>query len=155
ALRTLTERRIILTERRRSAERGNEPTIYQLNIIGQDEPDDPGDTPEPPSGGETPPALGGKFNQGQVGVKGRPPLEGKLRQTLGEKNTPTPRAENSPTQETVLRETVRRKTVDRQTAGSTDFDRVETTRQNREAYGFSKATPFVATAQQPEFAFGG
>src|SRR6266496_5402618 len=36
ALRTLEERGIILTERRQSAEKGNEPTAYCLNIIGVD-----------------------------------------------------------------------------------------------------------------------
>jgi hypothetical protein len=152
ALRTLTERRIILAERRRSAERGNEPTIYQLNVIGQDGSDDPGNDPEPPSGGETPPALGGKLRQGQVGVIGRLPLGGKLPQTLGGIFPPSPRAENSPTQETVLRETVRRETDVRQTAGSTFFDRIETMRQNREASGFSKATPSDATSRRPEAA---
>src|SRR4051812_25511769 len=33
ALRTLEERGIILTERRQSAEKGNEPTAYCLNVI--------------------------------------------------------------------------------------------------------------------------
>jgi hypothetical protein len=152
ALRTLTERRIILTERRRSAERGNEPTIYQLNVIGQDDSDDSNDAPGSPSGGETPPALGGKLNQGQLGAKGRPPLGGKLRQTLGEKSTPTPRAENSPTQETVLRETVRRKTVEQKTAGSTPFDGIASMQQDREASGFSKTTSSDAPSRRAETA---
>src|SRR5438876_1002616 len=34
ALSRLREREIILTERQRSADRGDEPTIYRLNILG-------------------------------------------------------------------------------------------------------------------------
>jgi hypothetical protein len=159
ALRTLEDRRIILTERRQSAEKGNEPTVYQLHVIGQGRPNEPATPPGSPVGSpvgeETIPPLGEKVRQGGPGGETRPPSGEFLPLPLGEISPPSPWCKNSPTQETVLRETVRRKTVEQQTAGSIDFDRVETTRQNREAYGFSKATPSVATAQQPEFALGG
>ncbi len=152
ALRTLEERRIILTERRQSVERGNEPTVYQLNVIGQDGSDAAGNAPAPPAGEETIPPLGEKVRQGGLDGKSRLPLGEKLPQPLGGKSTPSPRGKNSPTQETVLRETVRGETVGQKTAGSTDFDHVETTRQNREAFSFSKASPSVATARRPEIA---
>jgi hypothetical protein len=152
ALRTLEERRIILTERRQSVERGNEPTVYQLNVIGQDGPDDPAGDPEPPAGEETTPPLGEKVRQGGLEGNSRLPLGEKLPQPLGGKSTPSPRSKNSPTQETVLRETVRRKTVEQETAGSTGFDRVETTRRDREAFSFSKASPSDATSRQPKIA---
>src|SRR5258708_13748420 len=76
ALNTLEEKHIILTERRRSAERGNEPTTYKLNIVGASSTDNP-NTPH--------------------GVKTTPPL--------GVKIPPSPRSKNSPTQDTVLQET--------------------------------------------------
>jgi len=85
ALRTLEERRIILTERRQSAERGNEPTVYQLNVIGQDGSDDPGSDPEPPAGEESIPPLGEKVRQGGLEGKSRLPLGEKLPNPQGEK----------------------------------------------------------------------
>ena len=75
ALNTLEAKHIILTERRRSAERGNEPTVYKLNIVGSSS-----------NNPDTPP-----------GVKSTPPL--------GVKSTPSPRGKNSPIQETVLQQT--------------------------------------------------
>ncbi len=76
ALNTLEAKHIILTERRRSAERGNEPTAYKLNIVGNASSNHPDPTP---------------------GVKSTPPL--------GVKSTPSPRGKNSPIQETVLQQT--------------------------------------------------
>src|SRR3954462_397415 len=70
ALRTLEERGIILTERRQSAEKSNEPTVYQLNVVVQD-------------GGS--PALG---------EESTPPLGEKLHQGGGGKTTPSPRGKN-------------------------------------------------------------
>src|SRR5688500_12031672 len=124
ALRTLEDRRIILTERRQSIERGNEPTVYQLNMIGQDSADAAGNAPVVPAGEETTPPLGEKVCQGGLEAKSRLPLGEKLPLPPGGKSTPSPRGKNSPTQETVLRETDRRETVEQKTAGSTGFDRV-------------------------------
>ena len=76
ALNTLEAKHIILTERRRSAERGNEPTAYKLNIVGNASSNNPDPTP---------------------GVKSTPPL--------GVKSTPSPRGKNSPIQETVVQQT--------------------------------------------------
>jgi hypothetical protein len=77
ALNTLEAKNIILTERRRSAERGNEPTAYKLNIVSNSSSNNPDRTP---------------------GVKNTPPL--------GVKSIPSPRGKNSPIQETVLQQTV-------------------------------------------------
>src|SRR5258706_5211599 len=76
ALNTLEAKHIILTERRRSAERGNEPTVYKLNIVSTASSHNPDPTPN---------------------VKSTPPL--------GVKSIPSPRGKNSPIQETVLQET--------------------------------------------------
>jgi hypothetical protein len=148
ALRTLEDRRVILTERRQSIEKGNEPTVYQLNVIGQERPDQPSGPSGPPAREETIPPLGEKVRQGGLEEESHLPLGEFLPLPPGGKTPPSPWCKNSPTQETVLRETVRR-----QTAGSSDFDRVETTRQDREAYGFSKATPSDTPPRQPEIAF--
>src|SRR6266536_5174085 len=85
-LRTLEERGIILTERRQSAEKGNEPTAYCLNVIGVD--------PAPPPREE----------------KSTPPLGEKLHQGGGGKITPSPRGKNYPTQEKVVQETAQQET---------------------------------------------
>lgn len=65
ALRSLEESNIILSQRRQSEERGNEPTEYRLNVIGTSVN---GSTP---LGGISPPPLGEKGHQG-VGA-GIPP----------------------------------------------------------------------------------
>src|SRR5512135_736680 len=71
ALRTLQERGVILTKRRISAERGNEPTSYRLNIR----------TVTP-----------------QKEQEEQPPLVQKLPQGGGAKIAPSPRRKNFPTQ---------------------------------------------------------
>jgi len=76
AIKSLVEKNLILTERRRSQEKGDEPTTYQLNIIG-----------EPKKNNHTP-----------RGVKNTP--------GGGVENTPPPSDKNSPTQETHSQETV-------------------------------------------------
>jgi phage replication O-like protein O len=76
AIKSLVEKNLILTERRRSKEKGDEPTTYRLNIIS--EPKEINHTPR--------------------GVKNTP--------GGGVKNTPPPSDKNSPTQETVLQKTV-------------------------------------------------
>lgn len=78
ALNSLEERNVILTQRRQSAERGNEPTAYRLNVR------------EPLGREETPPPLGEKLRQG-----------------VGEEIPPRARGKNSPTQDTVKQETVK------------------------------------------------
>ena len=77
AIRSLEERNVILTQQRRSLERGNEPTSYRLNVVEA--------------------TLGGKIT---------PPLGEKLHQGGGVEITPSPRGKNYPTQDTVLQETV-------------------------------------------------
>lgn len=77
AIRSLEERNAIVTQQRRSLERGNEPTVYQLNVIA--------------------PTLGGKIT---------PPLGEKLHQGGGVEITPSPRGKNYSTQYTVEQETV-------------------------------------------------
>jgi Bacteriophage replication protein O len=75
-LRNLIEKNLILSERRRSKEKGDEPTTYRLNIVGE--------TPEnthTPRGVKSPP--GG-----------------------GVKSTPHPSDKNYTTQDTVVQETV-------------------------------------------------
>jgi phage replication O-like protein O len=76
AIKSLVEKNLIITERRRSKEKGDEPTTYRLNLISN-----PRETKDAPRGVKIPP--GG-----------------------GVKNTPGPSDKNSPTQETVLQETV-------------------------------------------------
>lgn len=81
AIRSLEERNVILTERRRSLERGDEATSYQLNIA---------DTPR-----------GGKIT---------PPVGEKLHQGGGGEITPGPWGKNSPTQYTEEQETEEQET---------------------------------------------
>jgi phage replication O-like protein O len=76
AIKSLVEKNLILTERRRSKEKGDEPTTYRLNIIG-----------EPKENNHTP-----------RGVKNTP--------GGGIENTPPPSDKNSPTQETESQKTV-------------------------------------------------
>ncbi len=78
-LRSLQKRGVILTKRRTSAEHGNEPTSYRLNIrtvTHEKEREEP-----------------------------LPPLVQKLLQGEGVKTAPSPRGKNYPTQETGQRET--------------------------------------------------
>jgi Bacteriophage replication protein O len=75
-LKNLVEKNLILSERRRSKEKGDEPTTYRLNIIG-----------EKAENTNTPP-----------GVKSTP--------GGGVKSTPHPSDKNYTTQETVIQETV-------------------------------------------------
>jgi len=77
ALSSLQEQNIIFAERRRSAERGNEPTTYRLNVVSY--------TPV---------------------IKANYPPSEETTPTLGVKTPPSPSSKNSPTQETVLQETV-------------------------------------------------
>jgi phage replication O-like protein O len=76
AIKSLVEKNLILTERRRSKEKGDEPTTYRLHII--DESSENNHTPR--------------------GVKNTP--------GGGVKNTPPPSDKNSPTQETDSQKTV-------------------------------------------------
>lgn len=82
AIRSLREQNIILTERRRSVERGDEPTSYRLNILGA--------------------GLAEARSEG-VGKK--------LPQGGGAKTTPGPWRRNSPTQQTGEQHTARQQTV--------------------------------------------
>jgi hypothetical protein len=77
ALNSLEDKDIIQTERRRSAERGDEPTSYRLNIISTD------------GGGE----------------KTTPPVGEKLHHGGGGENTPGPWGKNYATQQTQLQST--------------------------------------------------
>jgi phage replication O-like protein O len=75
-IKSLVEKNLIISERRRSEERGNEPTTYHLNIIGETKEDH-----DPP-----------------LGIKSTP--------RVGVKTTPSARSKNYTTQETVVQETV-------------------------------------------------
>ncbi|MBV9282501.1 MAG: replication protein [Chloroflexi bacterium] len=81
ALRSLQEKNLLTTERRRSVERGDEPTVYRLRITGQDR------------GQNTIHPVVKKFDQGG-----------------GKEISPGPWSKNLTTQETVLQETVRQDT---------------------------------------------
>jgi hypothetical protein len=76
AIKSLDERKIILTNRRQSAERGNEPTTYSLNMRHKAQ------------GGKSPLPLGGKPRQG-----------------VGGQIPPSPWGGNPATQETVSQQT--------------------------------------------------
>ncbi len=80
ALKSLVLKNIIITERRRTAEHGNEPTAYRLNLASNN-------------------------SVKKVGVKTTPTLGVKTTPTLGVKTTPRARSNNSPIQETVLQQT--------------------------------------------------
>jgi hypothetical protein len=75
-IKNLIEKNLIISERRRSKEKGDQPTTYRLNILG-----------ETMENNTTPP-----------GVKSTP--------GGGVKTTPGPRSKNYTTQETVIQETV-------------------------------------------------
>lgn len=76
AIKSLVEKNLILTERRRSKEKGDEPTTYRLNIISESS----------------------ENNHTPRGVKNTP--------GGGVENTPPPSDKNSPTQETESQKTV-------------------------------------------------
>jgi hypothetical protein len=76
AIKSLEEQNIILTERRRSQEKGDEPTSYRLNVRAAAAQE------------ETTPPVGEKLHHGGGG-----------------KTPPPPWGKNSPTQETVVQET--------------------------------------------------
>jgi hypothetical protein len=82
ALRSLQEKNIITTERRRSAQRGDEPTVYRLKLAGE------------PRGKESIPPVVKKFDQGG-----------------GQRSLPGPWSKNLPTQETVDQETEKQDVV--------------------------------------------
>jgi hypothetical protein len=82
ALRSLQEKNLIHAEQRQSAERGNEPTNYRLNVASA-----------------------------RSEAESTPPLGEKLPQGVGRVFPPSPRGKNYPTQETVLQETVLQETV--------------------------------------------
>jgi hypothetical protein len=84
ALTSLQDKRIILTERRQSPERGWEPTSYRLNVLTV------------PLGGEITSTLGEKVPQG-----------------VGGETTPRARGKNYSTQQTVLQDTVEQQTAAR------------------------------------------
>ena len=79
-IKSLIEKNLIMSKRRRSEEKGNEPTTYHLNIIGKREEDTDG-----PLGVKSTPRGGVKIHQA-LGVKSTPhktqltiPLTGLLR----------------------------------------------------------------------------
>src|SRR5688572_7537321 len=74
-LKSLVEKNLILTERRRSKEKGDEPTTYRLNILSETRVN----------------------NHTPRGVKNTP--------GGGGENTPPPSDKNSPTQETASQKT--------------------------------------------------
>ncbi len=78
AINTLEQRCYVLTERRRSVEKGDEPTVYRLNVD------------ERPIVEETTPPLGEKVHQGGGG-----------------ETPPGGWRKNSPTQETTIQETIK------------------------------------------------
>lgn len=88
ALRSLEDQHIILTERRQSAEKGNEPTAYRLNVL-------------PAGSAGTNPIAAASTTQEET----LPPLGEKLPQGGGGETPPSPRGKNSPTQETVEQQT--------------------------------------------------
>jgi Bacteriophage replication protein O len=93
ALRSLASQQIIFTQRRQSADKGNEPTAYRLNVLhGQGEPHGRSDPATP---------LGGLFT---------PPLEEKVPQGVGHETPPSPRGRNSPTQDSGTQDRVKQET---------------------------------------------
>ena len=125
ALRSLEEQNIILTERRQSPEKGNEPTSYQLNMLGSDPGGDV-------LGGETTPPLGEKLHQGG-----------------GNKTTPSPWGRNYTTQETVIQQTVKQ-----HTGTSNVFDSDSEIFNSAKPSGLSKATRTRAQSEPHRDATG-
>lgn len=76
AIKSLEEQNIILTERRRSQEKGDEPTSYRLNVRAT-----------------------------VAAAESTPPVGEKLHHGGGGRTAPPPWGKNSPTQETVVQET--------------------------------------------------
>lgn len=72
ALRSLEDRGIILTERRQSVEKGNEPTAYCLNVVGAlgEEPT-PGEESTPPSGRNYTKPWGEKYSTQEIAKQNR------------------------------------------------------------------------------------
>src|SRR5215212_380144 len=81
ALRTLSDKGLILTTRRSSVEKGNEPTAYQLNLHAAS------------FAGKIPPPLAGKFPQGDGGEippspwRENPPTQNPVEQNPGGKES--------------------------------------------------------------------
>jgi len=101
AIRSLEEQAIIMTERRRSVEKGDEPTTYRLNVLAADAHDEPtemtGDQSHHEDRKESTPPVGEKLHHGGD-VKTIPPVGEKLHQGGGGKITPPPWGRNYPTQ---------------------------------------------------------
>ncbi len=101
AIRSLEEQDIIMTERRRSVEKGDEPTTYRLNVLPPDTHDGPikmaSDQGHHEAWEESTPPVGEKVRHGGD-VKTTSPVGGKLHQGGGEESTPPPWGRNSPTQ---------------------------------------------------------
>lgn len=101
AIRSLEEQDIIMTERRRSVEKGDEPTTYRLNVLAADTHDKPTEM----TGGqghhedreESTPPVEEKIRHGGD-VKTTLPVGGKLHQGGGGETTPPPWRRNYPTQ---------------------------------------------------------
>jgi Bacteriophage replication protein O len=81
ALRSLSARRIILTQRRQSPEKGHEPTAYRLNVLHA------GESRAAPLGGISTPPLG-EFPHPPWGTFSPKGMGTKLPQGLGEKTPP-------------------------------------------------------------------
>jgi hypothetical protein len=123
ALRSLAARRIILTQRRQSLEKGNEPTAYRLNVIRQAQDAQASGEARDGAPHEAPPAARGGIETGTKGAPkdgqrpatplggiSTPPLGKKVHQGVGHESTPSPRGKNSPTQDSVQQHRVGQKT---------------------------------------------
>ncbi len=101
AIRSLEEQDIIMTERRRSVEKGDEPTTYRLNVLAPDAPERPfemtSDQSDHENREESTPPVGEKLYHGADDAITQPVGE-KLHQGSGEENTPPPWGRNYPTQ---------------------------------------------------------
>ena len=89
AVRSLQQKHLIVTERRQSEEKGNEPTNYRLNVLESS-------APREAHNKNTEPPLVKKVYQGVVK---------KIYQGVGKETIPSPWHKNLTTQETVLQET--------------------------------------------------
>ena len=89
AIKSLEDQNIVLTERRRSLEKGDEPTVYRLNV-----------------------------RPASLREESTPPVGEKLHQGGGGETPPGPWGKNYTTQETVVQHTVRQHTVEQQTESS-------------------------------------
>ena len=111
-LRSLKARNIIFTERNNSAERGNEPTNYKLNIVNS-----------------------------PIRTKNAPPLGAKLDQGGGRRIRPTPWPENPATQETVEQETAEQETDRSKSRTASSLEETEDRSVFTEAIGDSTGDP--------------